>query len=132
GGGVGRGGGGDVAGVLSFVVGGAGAERARAPDAQPRGRKAAPPQIVEAAHGIAVAVDQNGDRGVVLLAFRHQERRARWVVENARRKAKRSEARHHLIVEITAQRTRALRLLARARDGDPPPQIDEKFSAVEI
>jgi len=79
-----------------------------------------------------VAVDEDGDRGVVLLAFRHQERRARRVVENARREAKRSEARHHLVVEITAQRTRALRLLARARDGDPPPQIDEKFAAVEI
>src|SRR5215471_11311270 len=123
---------GDVDAVLSLVVGGAAAVKTRALDGQHPGRKAAPPQIVEAAYRIAVAVDQNGDRGVVLLAFRYQERRARRVVENARREAERSEARHHLVVEITAQRTRALRLLARAGDGDPPPQIDEKFSAVEI
>src|SRR5262249_54137123 len=71
----------------------------------------------------------NGDRGVVLHAFGDQERRTRWVVENARHEAERGEARHHLVVEIAAQRGCAVRLLARARDGDPPPQIDEKFAA---
>src|SRR5262245_60704229 len=95
---------GDVDAVLSLVVGRAAAVDARALDGQRPGRKAAPPQIVEAAHGIAVAVDQNSDRGLVLLAFRDQERRARWVVENARREAERGEARHHLVVEIAAQR----------------------------
>ena len=104
----------------------------RVPSTQRPGRKAAPPQIVETAHGIAVPVDQNSDRGLVLHAFRNQERRARWVVENARRKSERGEARHYLVDEIAAQLGRAFGLLARARDGDPPPQIDEKFSAVEV
>ena len=123
---------GDVHAVLSLVVGRAAAVDARALDRQHPGRKASPPQIVEAADGVAVAVDQNGDRGVVLHAFGDQERRTRWVVENARRESERGEARHHLVIEIAAQRAGAFRLLARARDGDPPPQIDEKFAAVEI
>ena len=123
---------GDVDAVLSLVVGRAAAVKTRALDGQRPGRKARSPQIVEAAHGIAVPVDQNSDRGVILHAFRNQERRARWVVEDVRREAERGEARHHLVVEIAAQRARAFGLLARARDGDPPPQIDEKFSAVEV
>ena len=92
---------GDVDAVLSLVIGRAAAVKARALDGQRPGRKAAPPQIVEAAHGIAVPVDQNRDRGV-LHAFRDQERGTRWVVENARRKSERGEARHHLVVEIAA------------------------------
>src|SRR5215475_5362509 len=122
----------DVDAVLSLVIGRAAAVDARALDGHHPGRKARPPQIVEAADGIAVAVDENGDRGVILHAFGHQEWRTPRVVENARRKSERGEARRHLVVEIAAQRGRAFRLLARARDGDPPPQIDEEVPAVEI
>src|SRR5215475_12307647 len=102
----------DVDAVLPLVVGRAAAVKARALDRQHPGRKAHPPQIIEAAHGIAVAVDENGDRGVILRAFRHQEWWTRWVVENARRKSERGEARRHLLVEIAAQLGRAFRLLA--------------------
>src|SRR5437763_43469 len=56
----------------------------------------------------------------------------RWVVQNARGESERSEARHHLVLEIAPQRGSAFRLLAGAGDGDPAPQIDEKFAAVEI
>ena len=77
----------DVDAVLALVIGRTAAVDARALDGQHPGRKARPPQIVEAADGIAVAVDQNGDRGAVLHALGHQEWRTRWVVENARRKS---------------------------------------------
>src|SRR5262245_3644413 len=77
-------------------------------------------------------VDQNCERGFLLAPLSHEKRRTRWIVENTRGKSERSEAWHHLIVEIAAQLARAFRFLARARDSDPPLQVDEEFAAVEI
>jgi hypothetical protein len=48
------------------------------------------------------------------------------------REVKPSRARHHLVVEIAAQRAGAVRLLAGARDGDASPQVDQEFAAVEM
>ena len=124
----------DIDAVLALVVGGAAAVDAVALDRQGPGRKPRPPQIVETADGVAVAVEQDGDQLGIFDAFRHQERRslAERVVENARRKVELGQARHHLVVEIAAQHAGALRLLAGARNGDPPRQIGDEFAAVEI
>ena len=123
---------GDVDAVLPFIVGSPAPVDALALDRhEPRG-KPRPPQIVEAADRVAMPVDQNRERGSFLAPLGHEKRRTGWVVENARRKSERSKARHHLVVKIAAQFARAFRFLARAGDGDPPLQIDEKFAAVEI
>ena len=122
----------DIDAVLSLVVGGAAAVDAVAFHRQHPRRKSRPPQIVEAADGVAVAIDQNGEQGGILDAFRDQERRTRRIVEHARGETEQSEARCHLIVEITAQGAGAFRLLAGARNGDAAPQIDEELAVVEI
>jgi hypothetical protein len=106
--------------VLPFIVGSPAPVDALALDRhQPRG-KPRPPQIVEAADRVAMPVDQNHERGSFLAPLGHEKRRTRWVVENARRKSERSEAGHHLVVEIAAQFASAFRFLARAGDGDAP------------
>ncbi len=124
----------DIDAVLALVVGGAAAVDAVALDGQGPGRKPRPPQIIETADGVAVAVEQDGDQLGIFDAFRHQERRAlaQRVVENARREVELGQARHHLVVEIGAQHAGALGLLAGARDGHPPRQIGDEFAAVEI
>src|SRR5262249_60561715 len=50
---------GDVDAVLTLVVGGSTAVEALALDGQRPGRETLPPEIVEAAHGMAVTVNQH-------------------------------------------------------------------------
>ena len=92
----------DVDAVLPLVVGRAATVEARAFDGDRPRREARPPQIVEAAHGVAVAVDQQGEQRRILDPLRHQEWRTFGVVEHARGESERGEARHHLVVEIAA------------------------------
>ena len=122
----------DIDAVLSLVVCRAATIQALTLDGEHPRRKSGAPQIIEPAHRVAVPMDQHRERGVLLHALGHQERRTRWVVQNARGESERSEARHHLVFEIAPQCGSAFRLLAGAGNGDPAPQIDEKFAAVEI
>ena len=114
----------DVDAVLALVVGGAAAVDALALDGERPRRQSRAPQIVEPAHGVAVAVDQHGQRVRVFDALGHQERRAvaLRILEHAAGEAERRERRRHLVAQIGPQRLGALRLLAGARDRDPPAQ----------
>ena len=112
---------GDVDAVLPFVICRTATIQALTFDGEYPRRQSGAPQIVETAHGVAVAVDENRERGVLLLALGHQKWWTRWVVQNARGESERSEARHHLVLEIAPQRGSAFRLLAGARDGNAAP-----------
>src|SRR5262249_24831339 len=122
----------DVDRVLPLVVGRATTIEALAFDRDRPRREPGAPLIVEAADGVAVAVQQYGERGAVLGALRHQERRSERVVEHTRVEAERSNARRDLVIEIAAQRRGPFRLLAAARERHAPSQVDEKLAAVEI
>ena len=100
---------GDIDGVLALVVGGAAPVPAVAFDRQRPGRQPRAPQRIEAADGVAVAIDQDG----------HAERRPRCARRSGtaalrrrgfgrmlQSKAERGKARHHLVFEIGAQAPR--------------------------
>src|SRR5262249_14193872 len=123
---------GDVDAVLPLVICSTATVQALTFDREHPRRQSRAPQIIEAAHCVAVPVDQQRERGALLLALGHQKWRTRWIVQNARGEAERSEARHHLVLEIAPQRGSAFRFLAATRNGNATPQIDEKFAAVEI
>ena len=112
----------DVDAVLAFVVGGAAAVNAIALDAERPRREPRPPQIVEAAHRVAVAVDQHGQVARIFDPLGHQERWAfaARIIEGAAGETERGERRHHLVAQIGLHGFGALRLLAGARNGDPP------------
>src|SRR5262249_29849076 len=92
------------------------------------------PEVVEAADRVAVTVDQHRDEARILEAFGYEQRRRSpcRVVEYAALEAERRQRGFKFLVEIGAQRLGAIRFLARARNGDAPPQIIEERAVVEI
>ncbi len=92
-----------------------------------------PPQIVEPANGVAVTVNQSGDEGRILDAFGGQHRRPARIVEDPAGESRAgSSAGAISSIEISAQRRRALRLLARLGMATRRVEIGEKTAAIEI
>ena len=122
----------DIDAVLALVVGGAASVDALALDHDLPRRQSRPPEIVETANGVAVAVDQRGDEVRIFHALGHQDRRPERIVEHAAGEAEPRQRRHDLVDQIRTQRAGALRLLTRTRDGDAARQVGEKAAVVEI
>ena len=83
---------GDVDAVLPLVICSTATVQALTFDREHPRRQSRAPQIIEAAHCVAVPVDQQRERGALLLALGHQKWRTRWIVQNARGEAERGSA----------------------------------------
>ncbi len=119
--------------VLALVVGRAAAVPTVALDRDGPGAAARRPLSVVAAHDIAVAVGQDGERRTRLDPLGEQEGAALRdrVVDDPAREAQRSQAGRHLIVQIGAQDRPAGSVLALGSKGDAARQRVQKAPVVE-
>ena len=120
--------------MLAFVVGRAAPVDALVFDDDRPRRKALAPEIVETAYGVAVAVDQHRDEFRIFDALGDEQRRtgSGRIVEHAAGEAEGLKRRHHLVVEIAAQRRGALRLLARLGMATRRRKLGEERAVVEM
>ena len=89
-------------------------------------------QIIETAHGIAVAVEQDSDERGIFDALGGQHWRPKRIIEEAADKSEARQRRHHLFGEVTAQCRVPIGLLTGAWYRNAAAEIGEKAAVVEI
>jgi hypothetical protein len=119
--------------MLPLVVGHATAvDPAHALDQAPGGQSLAP-FALEAAHHVAVAVDQHARQIGVLDALRQQERAAkRRIDQHLAHEAHLLQHRPHVAGEVEGEIGRAARLAALGRHRHQPGQLAEKRTVVIV
>ena len=119
--------------VLALVVGDAAAvDPAHALDQAP-GAEPLAPFALEAAHHVAVAVDQHARQIGVLDALGQQQRAAeRRIDQHLAHEAHLLEHRPHVLGEVEGEIGRAARLLALGRHRDQPGQLAEEDAAIVV